>query len=143
MNIQDQVCTFDQAAAIYSYGVRIENAAYWWYQNKNTGENAVFSPYEYLQGDDWVKVFPAPNVAEFGKILPVGVDKDRQSHKSEPDYYLSCRKSWNEFYCEYLSSKNNKPLFYEIGRTEAKARAEAYIWLLENNYIIEKGIVLV
>lgn len=133
MNIIDQVCTFDQSAAIYSEGVWIQNATYWWYQNKHTGENMVMSPdkYVYQPNNDLVKVFPAPNVFEFGVLL----SKLRSIDIAWSSYFYE-----DEFYCDLDHDAWNGS--YQ-GITEARARAEAYIWLLRKNYIIEKGIVLI
>jgi len=127
MKPEDIVCTFDQAALIYSYGVRFDNTVFQWSQNKKTSEKKVFltdiNPISY----DWVYVFPAYTVCEFGCLLK--------------EYNIvNYREQWwlEDCYRNYIYA------IKLVGErvNEAEARAEAFIWLANNGFINPKELKL-
>jgi hypothetical protein len=125
MRIEDQVITFDQAALIYSHGVRIDNCLFHWCQNKHTGENKIFlaeiSPPSY----EWVYLFPAYTVAELGVLLGIGT---RLSHD-----VTKC--GFNDNWLVGEKFGNSTTHIVTDVENEAQARAAALIWLIENGHI--------
>jgi len=129
MNIEDQVCTFDQAALIYSHGIRLDTI-WWWWENKETKKRCVINVDKYLPGKNWVKVFPSPTVAELGvlfgkkyKNVSIRIDTDIK----ESSYVLTFREGFIK-----TGLGDHHMSFH---KTEAHARAEALIWFIENGHL--------
>ena len=118
MKLENQVCSFDQAALFYSRGVRHETA-FWWFQDKKTGKNIVLPVTQYMLPDNWEKMYPAYNVAELGVLL---------------GKYNVMRYSFDENWRLY-NDKEILVIWLGIFEHEAHARADAFIHLLDNGVL--------
>ena len=139
MNIENQVCTFDQAALIYSYKIRLDTI-WWWWKNKETEKECVMHVDKYLPGNSWVKVFPAPTVAELGELfgkyfnwLRIRIDDDLEDHGK----YVT--RLGQPGLIKVASKMDH---WVDYAKTEAQSKMTAFIWLVENGYIEPKDLQL-
>ncbi len=133
MELEKQCCNFDQAALIFSYVIRFETF-FWWYQDQNTGENYLMGKNDYPGSR--VKVFPSYLSSELGKILPAFVTK-REFGIYE--YFLEIKKDGESWIVRYVSEEedfDDETVLCEFTEdTEAEAKAEAVIFLLEKKWL--------
>ncbi len=128
MKIEKQVCTIDQAKKLADLGVK-QDAFFKWVVTGNSTDLLISSSVENMES------YSAFSVAELGVLLPSVI------HLEDDDYYLhgSIGNREDEFYyIWFLSSFENVEweTFPAIEKdTEAEARAESLIWLLENKYL--------
>lgn len=120
MRLENQVCTFEQANKLAGH-FRLESL-FAYYVNQTTKENGValttILESNPRNGDI---LYPAYTVAELGFVLWwINIIK------IEIDVSRKCFHLYN-IYLEYYIKRNIE--------NEAQARAEALIWLIENNLI--------
>jgi hypothetical protein len=127
MKIEDQVCSFKQAKKLAELGIDLPTMYRWQVdQSRGDGES---SPKLVLSD------YPAPTVAELGLLLPTVINLD------EEDLYLQGtigNRRGEFYYIWFQSSLSNGEweIFPSIEQeTEAMARADALIWLIENDYV--------
>lgn len=73
-------------------------------------------------------IIPAPDVAELGALLPGNIRR----------YELKCVKEDGEWHIEYYEDDECNPGHLILDfyfKSEAQARCEALIWLLENKHL--------
>lgn len=137
MKAERQVCTIHQARRLVELGAFPKTYFQWEASiNRQSGElEDVCLVVTEIEPSSAKTRFPAPTVAELGELLPsvVGLEDE--------DYYIqgSLGKRKGEFhYIWFQSSLDNVEweLFPAVEKdTEAEARAEALIWLIENKFI--------
>lgn len=130
MKLEDQVCTLGQAKRLKELGVAQESYLYWWVCN-----NGIML----LQDDEDDKVNPkysAFTVAELGVMLPdCRCIQNNEDHKF--DYWRRNNKwIWAEYENGYLKHGFKVRTFL----TEAQAKADILLHLLENNLITAESI---
>ncbi|MBU2513458.1 hypothetical protein KJ966_19120 [bacterium] len=137
MKIENQVCSVDQAKRLVELGIRLQTFFQWELPvNTKRSDPDVFSlsVVSSIPGKKVIS-YPAPSVAELGELLPTVISLE------EEDLFIqgSLGKRRGEFhYIWFQSSLDNVEweLFPAIEKdTEAEARAEALIWLIENDYV--------
>ena len=128
MKLENQICTLNQAIKLKNLEVPQKSLFFWEVSGKR-------SEIKQAAEVDISKSFSAFNVAELGLLLPCLVPLE------EEDYYLQGTIGNREgefYYIWFQSSIDNVEweLFPAIEKdTEAEARAEALIWLLENDFL--------
>jgi hypothetical protein len=121
MKLQDQCCTWEQGQRLVELGVKAD-ATFWWMPAKS-GTHGEYIQYGY-HGDN---ISPAFNVAELGELLPATLFLKHKS--SDPPWEVTriAGNGPNYWHAEdTLDSIGPWP-------TEAQARAQLLIHLLENN----------
>jgi|SRR5690606_23506098 len=137
MNIEQQVVSLELAKRLKELGVKQESLFVWeFYDDKCYG--VKFIPYPILPAEFYAaKLYSAFTVAELGEMLPF---KFEIENNSSP-FYLEIRKYGELFFIQYCDSDDPwyKPI--EVSNsTEANARAEMLIWLIENGLIKNESI---
>lgn len=155
MKLENQVCTIEQARKMKELGIVQESLFYHW--NEKTPANSNLQYYGYAQDQiPWITILgkrsnvsgyerwtneevSAFTVAELGVMLP-----EEQAYKFFSTYYNDHSGNWEVEYrgfktddeLEDWNSIEPPPKIYETeGDTEAQARAEMIIWLLENKIV--------
>jgi len=135
---EKQVCSLEQAKKLDKMGVVLETTWMWWDENN-------MEPYVQIRVplmSKYAKFYPAPNVAELGVLLPKEVFfpcEDRgHYYKSE----LTCYWFDGYWYADYTKSGSTESLHTFKAETEAQARAEALIGLLENGQLKPEDLKL-
>lgn len=133
MNIENQVCTLQQARKLSELGIEQRRGIFEWccFMPDPLGEKYFYAPV-YIQEDleknlhEWVA--SAWTAAELGTLLPDLLETEFQ-------YELVCIKEDDCWLCRYVRNNNLcdwHPKVMPIGSdTEAKARAAMLISLLE------------
>jgi hypothetical protein len=137
MKIEDQVCSFKQAKKLAELGIDLPTMYRWQVdQSRGDGESSPKLVLSAKSGKkDSAKDYPAPTVAELGLLLPTVINLD------EEDLYLQGtigNRRGEFYYIWFQSSLSNGEweIFPSIEQeTEAMARADALIWLIENDYV--------
>ena len=124
---EKQVCSLDQAKKLDKMGVVLETTWMWWDENN-------MEPYVQIRVplmSKYAKFYPAPNVAEFGILL-------------DP-YYVAFREySFSIMKPPTLNNQDDWEIkvFKRNGITEAHARADAFIWLIDDRTIKTEDLKL-
>ena len=129
MKLQDQVCTLDQAKKLVEFGVGC-NSHFCYWNNKLTETEKAKSSYK-KHNMEMIKCFPAYTVAELGVLLIYCIN----------DVNIYIDKTADGEYWKQVELFNG-PKLGKLFKTEAQARAEALIWLLENKYLNVEDIRL-
>ncbi len=145
MKVEDQVCTIEQAKRFVELGIRLQTYFQWEVPDnadRSESETCALSITSSAMKKN-INTYPAPSAAELGELLPAVVSLE------EEDLFIqgSLGNRRGEFhYIWFQSSLDNVEweLFPAIEKdTEAEARAEALIWLIENEFVkiedLEKG----
>ena len=119
MKIEEQVCSLEQAKKLEGLGVKIDTYFVW----------ATFGTVSYVRPREIRNILPiykeylAPNVAELGVLLNLntGFYMLTLGDKSTAEFKAKCTDY------DYMHQEIN-------GESEAQARTEALIWLIENKY---------
>lgn len=142
MKIEDQVAAFEQAKKLVALGVKIDTQFYWVEAPSDLRDTALITKAQIDEADSmgWFNPIPAPTVAELGLLLP----KEMRFKNIDGDIIGSLTFYFfeGEWVTDYMLPDSGESLETFIGRTEAQARAEALIWLLENNYLNPKDLKL-
>ena len=135
---EKQVCSLEQAKKLDKMGVVLETTWMWWDENN-------MEPYVQIRVplmSKYAKFYPAPNVAELGVLLPKEVffpcEGRGHYYKSE----LTCYWFDGDWYADYTKSGSTESLHTFKAETEAQARADALIWLLENGQLKPEDLKL-
>jgi hypothetical protein len=143
MKIEDQVCSFEQAKKLVGMGLNLDTLFRFYLLTNDHDYRLARNLHEAYSFDELleittegkeVNVFPAPTVAELGVLLPY-------THPDNSDCRLVCVKGLYDFTVFYEPLKGFPRLQF-IAVTEAQARAEALIWLIENKYLDPKTLTL-
>ncbi|MCC8198060.1 MAG: hypothetical protein LIP06_05635 [Tannerellaceae bacterium] len=139
MKIEEQVCTLEQAKQLYETGEINLSSLYRWYDGLDKDSHKPKEPYlsNALTFRDKVFlpfIYPAYTVAELGKLLPGRIYTKTgwsylYQYKIDPD-----NEQKTEFALIYKNSGRSKktvPLAPITGKTEAEARANMLLYLLE------------
>ena len=124
---EKQVCSLEQAKKLDKMGVVLETTWMWWDENN-------MEPYVQIRVplmSKYAKFYPAPNVAEFGILL-------------DP-YYVAFREySFSIMKPPTLNNQDDWEIkvFKRNGITEAHARADAFIWLIDDRTIKTEDLKL-
>jgi hypothetical protein len=129
MKIEDQMCSFEQARKLKSLGLNIETL---WSYEVDTRE-IVHDASDCILKDLYI---PAPTVAELGSLLPKIITVD------EIEYFHSGSRMNHAGFFSMAYENDNQYLGTWMEETEAQARAEALIWLIENGYVDPKELKL-
>jgi hypothetical protein len=128
MKIEDQVCSPKQGCKLKGLHVKAIPHYIWEFANK-------WHLCEWRILEDWI---PAYTVAELGVLLPINNSVS-----------LPCAEIWKDADGWYYDACGDYPCTdraYEYSKapleTEAQAKAEALIWLLENNYLKAEDLKL-
>lgn len=135
MKIENQVCLLSQAKKLKELGV--EQISYFSYREEIGYPNnpvPLITEKEFPKGVDAkaFNIYSAYSVAELGVMLP----QDNDDHFFESHY----NDHYGEWTCNYQTWKNDdreelRHINDTGGDTEAEARADMLIFLLENNLI--------
>src|ERR1035437_1002283 len=138
MKIEEQVCSLELAKKLKELSVKQESLWYWIPNYNGTGDQPEMVLAHSNQPDyQRTKFFSAFTAAELGEILPVEIVKGEKKDRKQFHIYLA--KEHGDFseevrsFVEYQERKTD----YEVevqrcAETEADARAEMLIYLIEN-----------
>lgn len=136
MKLEDQVCTFNQAVKLAELGVNLSSAFYWIAEGKGQSDPAKFKLAVKEEDHDSADTcYPAFTTAELGILLPYELNLE------DEDLYIQGtigNRRGEFYYIWFQSSLDNVEweLFPAIEKdTEAQARADALIWLIENDFV--------
>lgn len=149
MNIENQVCTLEQAKKLKELGVNAESL-FWWTQDKTPSSpnlhyygwsqesmpwGVFFGQRSRISTSDVFEEYSAYTVAELGEMLPSKIEIKGASYivtsMKSAQAETGVKYSWT---CRVWNTKQG--LFKkEFGETEAQARAAMLIYLLENKLI--------
>ncbi len=136
MKLEEQVCTFDQSVKLAELGVNLTTAFYWVANGNGQGDPVKIRLGLKEDGHQTAEsCYPAYTTAELGILLPYELNLE------EEDLYIQGtigNRRGEFYYIWFQSSLDNVEweLFPAIEKdTEAQARADALIWLIENNYV--------
>ncbi len=135
MKIEEQVCSYSQAKRLAELGLRLPTLFHWVPGEKSGDAVPAFLGDQDLPDSVAKEQYPAPTVAELGLLLPTEISLD------DEDLYLqgTIGNRRREFYYIWFQSSIDNvewELFPSIEKeTEAVARAEALIWLIENEFV--------
>ncbi|SFW16345.1 hypothetical protein [Chitinophaga sancti] len=126
MKLQDKCCTLEQGKRLVELGVPTQGVTFWHMPAKSGthGECIRFG----WHGD---AIAPAFDVAELGELLPVRPDSNLSY-----DWYH--RHNWRGHSVGYSEAGGKRHIETVWYKTEAEARAQLLIHLLENNLITFK-----
>ncbi len=131
MKLEDQVCTLKQAQKLVKLGLVLGTTYVW---QKRGSDYQLASRYNLAAKSK--DSFPAPNVAELGVLLPAGLMIEDAHH------WLETNKADASFLTGYIQKANTPHSSHDelwvckfIKETEAQARADALIWLIENGFV--------
>lgn len=137
MKIKEQVCTLEQARRLSELGAKLDTVFKWIVEEKGR-ENSPSAEIIYsglvTEPADGI-LLPAPNSSELGMLLPSMIMLD------DEDLFLqgTIGNRGGGFYCIWFQSSIDNVEWDEFPAvekdTEAEARAEALIWLIENGYV--------
>lgn len=124
--IEEQVCLYEQAVKIKELGVELDT--YFIYLDGFDFKQELTRK---ISGEipGHVKIYPAPTVAELGVLLPCGIECENTFYH----LFISKPKAGGAV-VEYVFG-NGETILSIYRSIEAHARAEAFIWLIENGYI--------
>lgn len=129
MKIEDQVCTEEQARDLQKLGVRLETV-YSWSKQVSYFDGKEFVNYLLRLTKEKnccdLEFIPAPTVAELGVLLGGWL------YHIRVDIGL-CDNDETTGFCKFCFAFEGE--YFQYFKTEAQTRAEALIWLLENEYI--------
>lgn len=131
MELIDQVCSFQQANEIAGY-VKLEtHFSYIIFESEDEDSAKLVTTFEANNAPGDYIVIPAPNVAELGILLGPYQVFYRREPEIDENY-------WGIYY-DY-----NLPIVWLPGefddKPEAQARADALIWLVENDKADDLGL---
>ncbi len=129
MKLQDQVCTLEQAKRLKELGVN-GNIYSWLTTICEPISTFLVSTGTEMQDNEW----PAFTVAELGEMLPNGF-KTRKNIEAK---YRVNSEIPNKWICSGGCLAISRKAFHQTNKqydTEAQARAEMLIYLLENKLI--------
>ena len=130
MKIENQVCTLEQAKKLKELGVTAEPLFWYVIDIDPITPLDIIQKWQHSNFDQCEK-YSAFTVAELGVMLPDGKTID-------PEYtqIVTCRSysdsSLYVCFCERVIG-DNEPTIEQFGDTEAEARADMLIYLLENH----------
>ncbi len=140
MDLESQVCTFEQAKKMKELGVKQESTYYWYSAGNSMNGGDVFYGHDFNQGwwmdyelkGDEMRL-AAFNVAELGELLPPCFVSDKRHVIGNSRW--ACKQSWTRR-CG-SDGMECYPLvdFACFKKTEAEARADMLILLLEKKII--------
>jgi len=116
MQLKDQCCTKEQALRLIELGVKAD--ATFWHMKAKDGTHGEYVAYGWTSE----AIAPAYNVAELGEILPTETYTVRTGSQS------SAYANW-----EWIDQGSDRAL--GLFTTEAEARADQLIYLLERNMV--------
>ena len=122
MKIKDQICSFEQAKKLLELGVKLNTLWSYWTPDGYENEKIVVYQADLYEHP----YYPAPTVAEFGVLLG--------------DFQVGFH--WWDIKLYYVQLFLDGILMECRKETEAQARAEALIWLIENRYIKPEDLKL-
>jgi len=137
MKNEDKVATLEQCKKLVELGVILRTEKYWVSYDNLINTHLVDTNYTVpIISLNFIKVIPAPDVVELGMLLPKFIIFEEYRYWLSLDnnitteFGVSYKIDNHLLNSEFLGDKN----FYES--LEAQARAEALIWLLENDFLI-------
>ncbi len=142
MRLEEQVCSMEQAKKLVDLGLQLSTCYYWLEQGNVGMETQTLLSESDITSIADAHFYPAPTVAELGILLPTEITDE------DEDYYLQGSigdRRGEFFYIWFQSALDNIEweLFPAIEKdTEAEARAEALIWLLENGMVKPENLRL-
>lgn len=146
MKTEKQVCTIEQAGKLKELGVEQTSEYAFIFRLKEWQVNhiAEFNRWAFQQEQDLIGArenYSAFTVAELGEMLETNDDQhflmhSWNDHGGEWQTFLSKRKE-----SESEEQKDHfEDVHQEVGETEAEARAEMLIWMLENKIISVESV---
>ena len=131
MKLEDQVCSLELAKKLKELGVKQESK---WYHN---GDDLIYSLI--LPGKFAKNSYASFTVAELGEMLPKAIIKNEIPFTLHtiPDLQFNDKNEWTHqgFSCIYWNIAEHEHLCNRFAKTEANARAECLIYLIEKGYI--------
>jgi hypothetical protein len=142
MKIEDQVCSFEQAKKLIDLGVVLDTTYYYYTPDGYMNERKLIHCDYVPSNSNGYPYYPAPNVAELGVLIPkfvsiIGPDDELWESCMPTTYWFD--EQWN---MDFQWFETWESIYVVNGETEAQARAEALIWLINNNYIIQGDLKL-
>lgn len=133
MNLQDQVCTLEQAKRLKELGVKQDGRDQWIDFVKDfVGSGPYLSTFERYKTGGNVITYSAFNVAELGEMLPF------ENEVNKAFFYSGFNTDLGVWECQHVGWRrgelHDRKLLHKVtGNSEAQARAEMLIYLIENN----------
>ena len=128
MKIENTVCTLEQAREIHKSGVENLSTLFVF----GMGPDNIWKlqlNIEYCGESEYCSFIPAYTVAELGILLPWRGNNYEFIVGQESNGFVHRLKIWSP-------GSNHVDLYYIEKISEAEARADALIWLINNEYII-------
>lgn len=145
MNLKDQVCSLELSKRLKELGVRQEShfkycGGHTDYYEDEEGKFEECNNTDLLGDDEYCHAagltceftIAAFTVAELGEMLPRRITTDDPNH---PVHRLICEGQDTRWMITYICAMCHGKMAHHYGETEAAARAQMLIYLLENNLI--------
>ena len=139
MKLEQQVVSLELAQKLKDLGVKQEGEFRWYQNNHSILKADVGKKFWYLRHKDnqmsWNNygMVSAFTVAELGEMLPKEITVSGGTFAQ-----LNCRRDGNGYWYISYREQATMRMIADIGAdTEADARAKMFVYLLENNLIIE------
>ena len=122
MELEDQVCSFEQSKKLFELGILLPSA-FSWCERKDSGANHLVKNHVQTSPEQGCRFnfYSAYTVAELGILLG--------KHQT-----LKCIECWQICEC-YTYPILTFGMLDSNNFSEAQARADALIWLIKNEYI--------
>jgi hypothetical protein len=133
MKTKDQVCSLEQAKKLVELGVVLDTTLLWYKTNDGWELIPGKTPSCKFNKKNFerFKFYPALNVAELGVLLPY-------DERFGAAWYSGANER-GEIYC-HIYNDAEEQVFH--AKTEAQARADALIWLIEKGFRNPKDLKL-
>ena len=133
---EKQVCSLDQAKKLVELGVVLDTYFIWEERTVCGVNHTVLKPRDEPAIEPRA-VYPAPNVAELGVLLTFIV---KHNHDLYWFYITKSQDTWRMHWKTSSGILLTNEDF--ANKSEAQARAEALIWLLENGHLKPEDLKL-
>jgi len=153
MKKEDMVCTFEQAKKIHNSGVENLSTLFVWGKGSDNIYKLQFN-IEFCGESEYCSFIPAYTVAELGVLLPISLPNEEEDYEGDEVVIFQRKRGWGidiwyeDIYQDVIvypkrtHRDDEKHDGFFTGKTEAQARADALIWLLENEHVNPKNLKL-
>ena len=131
MPLEQQVCSLELAKKLKKLGVKQESLFWYTHAPKNRQDGEWIHVLTYGRNNMRDETIPAFTVAELGEMLPMEI-KNRNG-KYDECYFETSRIVFKKWTVAYY--KKSTARAFQMGDTEANARAKTLIYLIENGLL--------
>jgi hypothetical protein len=141
VKFEDKVCILEQAKKLVELGVILDTEKYWVTEASDTIDTTLINRSQIVEADamGWLNPVPAPDVAELGELLHKNCFV--VSYADARTYVYNDERWWD---LDLISNDYARDISESIleKATEAQARCQVLIWLIENEYLKPNDIAL-